>query len=129
MMRAWPGNYASLTNWGSALRERATRTKARASARRAEGKPAEADALDRQAGEDIRQAVAKIDQAIAMMPSYAHAHLIRALLYDGDLGNPAIAIAEFEEVLRLMPNHPQRALIETEMTRLRAHQATEPPAR
>ena len=121
-LRAWPGNYASLTNWGSALRERATRTKARASALRAEGNTVEADALDRQAGDDIRQAVEKIDRAIAMMPSYAHAHLIRALLSDGDLGDPAGAIAEFEEVLRLVPNHPQRPLIESELARLRALQ-------
>jgi Tfp pilus assembly protein PilF len=125
-LKAWPGNYASLTNWGSALRERATRTKASAAALRAAGKTAEADALDRQAGADIRQAVAKIDQAIAMMPSYAHAHLIRALLSAGDLGDPAGAIAEFEAVLRLMPNHPQRPLIDAELARLRAHQSAVP---
>jgi tetratricopeptide (TPR) repeat protein len=128
-LKAWPGNYASVTNWGSALRERATRTRARASALRAEGKIAEADALDRRAGADIRQAVDKIDQAIALMPTYPHAHLIRALLSDADLGDPAGAIEEFEEVLRLMPNHAQRALIESELARLRAHQEAGTPAR
>ena len=128
-LKAWPGNYASLTNWGAALRERATRTRAKASALRAEGKTPESDALDRQAGADIRQAVEKIDQAVAMMPTYAHAHLVRALLRDGDLADPTGAIAEFEEVLRLMPNHPQRAVIENELARLRAQQQTETPAR
>jgi Tfp pilus assembly protein PilF len=111
------------------LRERATRTRTRASSLRAQGKIAEADALDRHAGADIRQAVEKIDQAVAMMPTYAHAHLIRALLSDGDLGDPAGAIAEFEEVLRLMPNHPQRALIESELARLRTHQESGTSAR
>jgi tetratricopeptide (TPR) repeat protein len=120
-LTAWPGNYASLTNWGAALRERATRTKASASALRVAGRSAEAETLERQAGADIRQAVDKVDQAIAMMPTYPHAHLIRALLCDGDLGDPPCAIAEFEEVLRLMPNHPQRALIDNELARLRAH--------
>jgi tetratricopeptide (TPR) repeat protein len=128
-LKAWPGNYASLTNWGSALRERATRTRARASGLRAAGDIGEADALDRHAGDDIRQAVEKIDQAIAMMPTYPHAHLIRALLSDGDLGDATGAIAEFEEVLRLMPNHPQRPLIESEVVRLKAHQESGIPAR
>ena len=41
-----------------------------------------------------------------MKPSYAHAHLIRALLLDGYVGDQAGAIAEFEEVLRLMPGSP-----------------------
>jgi tetratricopeptide (TPR) repeat protein len=128
-LKAWPGNYASLTNWGAALRERATRTKARASALRVEGKGREADELDRQAGADIGKAVERIDLAIAMMPSYPHAHLVRALLCDGDLADPAGAVAEFEEVLRLMPNHPQRALIENELARLKAHPETGTPAR
>jgi tetratricopeptide (TPR) repeat protein len=123
-VKAWPGNFASLANWGSALFERSKRTGARASALRVEGKLAEADALDRQAGADVSQAVEKVDQAIAMMPSYAHAHLVRALICENGLANPAGAIAEFEEVLRLMPNHPQRALIEHELASLRAHPAT-----
>jgi tetratricopeptide (TPR) repeat protein len=120
-MKAWPGNYASLANWGSALSERSRRTRARALALREAGRIAEAEVLDRQAHADIGQAVEKIDQAISMMPSYAHAHLVRALICENELGNPAGAIAEFEEVLRLMPKHPQRALIEQELARLRAH--------
>jgi tetratricopeptide (TPR) repeat protein len=123
-LKAWPGNFATLTNWGSALWERSRRTEARAAALRAEGKIAEAGELDRQAAADVRQAVEKIDEAISMMPSYAHAHLIRALIRENGLANPAGAIAEFEEVLRLMPNHPQRALIEQELARLRTHPET-----
>jgi predicted RNA polymerase sigma factor len=64
-----------------------------------------------------------------MMPSYAQTHLVRALLCDGDLANPRCAVAEFDEALRLMPNHPQRALIESELARLRALPETGIPAR
>jgi tetratricopeptide (TPR) repeat protein len=123
-LKAWPGNFATLTNWGSALWERSRRIAARASALRVEGKTAEADEMDRQAGADISQAVEKVDRAISMMPSYAQAHLVRALICVSGLADPTSAIAEFEEVLRLMPNHPQRALIETELARLRAHPET-----
>ena len=52
-----------------------------------------------------------------MHPSYAHAHLIRALLLDGYIDDRRGAIVEFEEVLQLMPHHPQRAAIETELPR------------
>jgi tetratricopeptide (TPR) repeat protein len=128
-LKAWPGNYASLTNWGSALRERAARTRQKASALRAEGRIPEADELDRQAGADVREALEKIDRAISMMPSYSHAHLIRALMCEGELGDPAGAIAEFEEVLRLRPDHPERPLIEQELVRLRAKQGTGAAAR
>ena len=121
-VKVWPGNFASLTNWGALLWDRSTRTAARASALRAEGRVSEADELGRRADADFRAAVDKIDEAIAMRPSYAHAHLVRALLLD--LGNPTAAIAEFEEVLRLMPNHPQRAVIEKELLRLRAQQSS-----
>jgi len=55
---------------------------------------------------------------VAMQPSYAHAHLIRALLLDGYVGDQAGAIAEFQEVLRLSPDHPQRVAIEEELRRL-----------
>jgi len=121
-LKAWPGNYASLTNWGSLLWEQSRRTGARATALRQEGKTAESDELVRQADAGFRQALEKIDKAIAMMPSYAHAHLIRAQILETYVGDTAGAIAEFEEVLRLMPNHPQRALIEQELERLRTHQ-------
>jgi hypothetical protein len=46
--------------------------------------------------------------------------MIRALLLDGFVGDPAGAIAEFEEVVRLMPDHPQRAAIDEELRRLRS---------
>ena len=58
------------------------------------------------------------NRAVAMQPSYAHAHLIRALILDGYVGDQAGAIAEFQEVLRLSPDHPQRAAIEEELRRL-----------
>jgi tetratricopeptide (TPR) repeat protein len=128
-LKAWPGNYASLTNWGAALRERATQKKQRASALRAEGRNADADETDREADADIRQATQKIDRAIAMMPSYPHAHLVRALLCDGDLDNPTCAVEEFEQVLRLVPDHPQRPLIESELGRLKSQLAAGAPAR
>ena len=58
-----------------------------------------------------------------MMPSYPHAHLVRALLCDGDLGDPTCAVEEFEQVLRLVPDHPQRPLIDSELARLKAQPA------
>jgi tetratricopeptide (TPR) repeat protein len=119
-VKVWPGSFVSVTNWAGLLWDRAQHTAARASALRAEGRVAEANQLDQQANAGFRQAVEKIDQAVAMKPSYAHAHLIRALLLDGYLHEPAAATAEFEEVLRLMPNHPQRAAIEKELAHLRA---------
>jgi tetratricopeptide (TPR) repeat protein len=122
-VKVWPGNFASLTNWGALLWDRSTRTAAKASTLRGEGRASEADALARQADADYREASAKIDQALSMRPSYAHAHLVRALLLDSDLDNPTRAIPEFEEVLRLMPAHPQRPVIEKELLRLRALQS------
>jgi tetratricopeptide (TPR) repeat protein len=123
-VRVLPGNFASQTNWGALLWDRSTRTASRALALRGEGKVSEADELTRRADADFRKAVEIIDQALSMRPSYAHAHLVRALLLDGYLGNPTGAIAEFEEVLRLMPAHPQRAVIEKELLRLRAPQSS-----
>ncbi|HET7216749.1 MAG TPA: tetratricopeptide repeat protein [Vicinamibacterales bacterium] len=119
-VKVWPGSYVSVTNWAGLLWDQSRRTAARASELRAEGKIAEADGLARQADAGFRDAIEKADRAITMMPSYAHAHLIRALLLDGYVGDHAGAIAEFEQVLRLAPNHPQRAVIEEELARLRA---------
>jgi tetratricopeptide (TPR) repeat protein len=121
-MKAWPGNYASLTNWGSLLWERAKRDAAAALALRQQGRTAEADTLAHQADADCRQALEKVDQAIAMMPSYAHPHLVRAQILDTYVGDPQAAMSEFQEVLRLAPNHPQRTLIERELQRLRSGQ-------
>jgi tetratricopeptide (TPR) repeat protein len=119
-VKVWPGNYASLTNWAGLLWDRSIRTAARAAALRAAGRAAEADALDQKVADDGRAAIEKVDRAIAMRPSYAHAHLIRALLLDAS--DPAAAAAEFEEVLRLMPAHPQRQMIERELQHLRGRQ-------
>jgi tetratricopeptide (TPR) repeat protein len=121
-VKVWPGNYASLTNWAGLLWDRSTRTATRAAALRVEGKNPEADALDRHAIEDSRAAIEKVDRALKMMPSYAHAHLVRALLLDAS--EPSAAIAEFEEVLRLMPSHPQRPAIEKELLRLKGQQSS-----
>jgi tetratricopeptide (TPR) repeat protein len=118
-LQAWPGNYASLTNWASAQWEQSRRTGQRASELRAQGRMAEADELGGQADRGCRQALEKIDRAIALMPSYAQAHLVRATMLETYVGDTSGAIAEFEEVLRLMPDHPQRALIEQELQRLR----------
>jgi tetratricopeptide (TPR) repeat protein len=117
-LKAWPGNYASLTNWGSLLWERAKRDAAAALALRQQGRIADADTLARQAEADCRQALEKIDRAIAMMPSYAHPHLVRAQILETYVGDPQGAMTEFQEVLRLAPDHPQRALIEREVERL-----------
>ena len=81
---------------------------------------AEANELIREADAGSQTALEKIDRAIATQPSYAHAHLIRAQILETYANDRAGAIAEFEEVLRLMPGHPQRALIESELQRLRA---------
>jgi tetratricopeptide (TPR) repeat protein len=122
-LRAWPGNFAALTNWGSALWERARRTGARAAVLHQQGRIAEANALVREADAGSADALDKIDRAIAMMPSYAHAHLVRAMILEIYASDAAGAIAELEEVLRLAPAHPQRALVESELQRLR----TQPP--
>ena len=119
-LQAGPGNFAALTNWGSALWERARRTGARAPALHQQGRIAEANELIREADAGSQKALEKIDHAIAIRPSYAHAHLIRAQILEIYASDRAGAIAEFDEVLRLMPNHPQRALIESELQRLRA---------
>jgi tetratricopeptide (TPR) repeat protein len=119
-LQAWPGNFAALTNWGSALWERARRTGARAPALHQQGRIAEANDLIREADAGSQKALEKIDRAIAIMPFYAHAHLVRGQILETYAGDRAGAIAEFEEVLRLMPNHPQRALVESEVQRLRA---------
>jgi protein O-mannosyl-transferase len=118
-LRAWPGNFAALTNWGSALWERARRTGAKAAVLHQQGRIAEANALVREADAGSKEALDQIDRALAMMPSYAHAHLIRAMILEVYASDRAGAIREFEEVLRLAPNHPQRALVESELQRLR----------
>jgi Tfp pilus assembly protein PilF len=74
--------------------------------------------LSRQAAAGYQDALEKVNRAVAMQPSYAHAHLIRALLLDGYVRDKAGAITEFQEVLRLRPDHPQRAAIEEELQRL-----------
>jgi tetratricopeptide (TPR) repeat protein len=119
-MKAWPGNYASLTNWGSLLWERSRHIGAAASELRKQGKITEADELVAQADAGFRQALDKNERAIAMMPSYAPAHLNRAMILETYVGDPSGAIVEFEQVLSLMPNHPQRRLIESELQRLRS---------
>jgi tetratricopeptide (TPR) repeat protein len=123
-VKVWPGNYASLTNWAGLLWDRSTRTAVRASALRGEGRVAEADELAGRADADFRKALDTVDHALAMRPSYAHAHLVRALLLDGYLNDATNAIAEFEEVLRLTPSHPQRPVIEKELLRLRVLQSS-----
>jgi tetratricopeptide (TPR) repeat protein len=119
-VNVWPGNYASLTNWAGLLWDRSNRASTRVAELRAEGKGPDADALERQATADAREALEKVDRVIAVRPAYAHAHLIRALLLDAS--DPPAAIREFEEVLRLMPSHPQRPIIEKELQRLKALQ-------
>jgi tetratricopeptide (TPR) repeat protein len=119
-VKVWPGSYASVTNWAGLLWDRSRRLQAEAAARRAAGQPAEADALARQADAGFTLALQKVNQAVAMRPTFAHAHLIRALLLDGYAGDAPGAIQEFETVLRLQPDNPQRPIIERELARLRA---------
>ena len=116
-LKAWPGNYASLANWASLVWDESQRTRAQAMQFRAEGKIADAEALAHRADAGFQEASGKIDRAVAMRPSYAHAHLVRAMILDSG-GDVSGAIAEFQDVLRLDPNHPQRALIERELQRL-----------
>ena len=120
-VKAWPaGSFTSLTNWAGLLWDRSSRETRQAAALREQGRSAEADALGARADAGFRQAIEIVDRAIALNRSYAHAHLIRALLLDGYLHDAPGAIAEFEEVLRLAPAHPQRPDIERELARLRA---------
>jgi len=120
-VKAWPaGSFTSLTNWAGLLWDRSSREGRQAAALREQGRSADADALGARADAGFRQAIEIVDRAIALNPSYAHAHLIRALLLDGYLHDAPGAITEFEEVLRLEPAHPQRSDIERELARLRA---------
>lgn len=128
-VKVWPASFASVTNWAGLLWDRSRRAGEQAAALRAEGKIAEADALSRQAEAGYKEALEKVNRAVAMNPSYAHAHLIRALLLDGYVGDNAGAITEFQEVLRLNPDHPQRAVIDEELRRLGAAQAASPQGR
>ena len=86
--KAWPGNFASLTNWGRRCGNGRRRRKRERRRSVPKAGAREADELDREADAGIRQAIEKINQAIAMMPSYAHAHLIRALLWTATCGEP-----------------------------------------
>jgi tetratricopeptide (TPR) repeat protein len=128
-VKVWPASFVSVTNWAGLLWDRGRRTAERASQLRVEGRLAESDSLSRQADADLRLAMEKVNEAVAMRPTYAHAHLIRAILLDGYLHDSAGAIAEFEEVLRLTPGHPQRATIEAELTRLRGQPGADAPQR
>jgi tetratricopeptide (TPR) repeat protein len=120
-VKAWPaGSFVSLTNWAGLLWSRSSADAQQVSALRGQGRTADADALEQRADAGFRQAIEKVDRALALSPSYAHAHLIRALLLDGYLHDAPGAIREFEEVLRLAPAHPQRPEIERELARLRA---------
>jgi Tfp pilus assembly protein PilF len=125
-VRVWPGSYVSVANWAGLLWDRSRRLEAAAGQLRAEGRSAEADAAMRQSDAGYRQALDKVDQAIRMRSSYAHAHLIRALLLDGYVRDAAGAIAEFETVLRLQPDNSQRADIERELSRLRNQLSGQP---
>ena len=58
--QAWPGNYASLTNWASLVWDQARQIGSRAMTLRQEGKIAESDVLVRQADQGFQQAVEKI---------------------------------------------------------------------
>jgi tetratricopeptide (TPR) repeat protein len=128
-VKVFPGNYASLTNWGGLLWDRSLREGSRVAELRTEGRLAEAESLARDADAGFRDAARKIDQALAIRPSYAHAHLIRALILAGYEQDRSGAIAEFETVLRLAPNHAQRALIEQELARLRTQAPVPTPGR
>jgi len=121
-VKVQPSNFVSVANWGGLLWDKARRDSVQAATLRSQGKVAEADQLERQADAGFRQALEKVDRAIAMKPSYSHAHLLRALLLDAYVRDSAGAIAEFEEVLRLSPNHPQRQMIEEELAHLRQRQ-------
>jgi len=121
-VKVQPSNFVSVANWGGLLWDKARRDSVQAATLRSQGKIAEADQLERQADAGFRQALEKVDRAIVMKPSYSHAHLLRALLLDAYVRDPAGAIAEFEQVLRLSPNHPQRQMIEEELARLRQPQ-------
>jgi Tfp pilus assembly protein PilF len=117
---AQPSNFAALANWAGLLWEQAAQASLQAADLRQKGSIPESAVLDRQADAGFRDAMEKVDRALAIQPSYAHAHLIRGLILDDHRGDSAGAIAEFEEVLRLMPNHPQRAVIEQKLSELRA---------
>jgi tetratricopeptide (TPR) repeat protein len=92
----------------------------RAAALREQGSLAESEALVREADAGFREGLEKVERAISMMPTYAHARLLRATMLESYVGDREGAIAEYEEVLRLMPNHPQRAAIEAGIARLRS---------
>jgi protein O-mannosyl-transferase len=117
-VKVYPKNAASLTNWAALLWERSGLDLQKAAALRGDDSIAERDALIRRAEGGFQLALAKVDQALAIRPSYDQAHLVRALVLQ-DLDRPDEAIREFEEVLRLAPRHPQRPAIENALKELR----------
>jgi cytochrome c-type biogenesis protein CcmH/NrfG len=61
----------------------------------------------------IARAHESLDQALALDPSYQDAYVYRALLNSTILNDPAAAIPDFQQFLRLAPpDHPMRALVE-----------------
>jgi tetratricopeptide (TPR) repeat protein len=59
----------------------------------------------------VARALADYDRAIALAPS-AEAHYNRGALHYGFLGRRDLAARDFAEVLRLAPDHPERARLE-----------------
>jgi tetratricopeptide (TPR) repeat protein len=118
-LQAWPDNYGGLTNWASLGWDHARRLGASAVDLQKDGKAADAQALARQADAALDQARARIDRAVALAPTYAQAHLVRAMILELYPAERAAAIADYETVLQLEPSHAQRPQIEAEVQRLR----------
>lgn len=61
----------------------------------------------------IARAQESLDQAVALDPNFQDAYVYRALLHSTVLNDPAAAIPDFQEFLRLAPaDHPMRGLVE-----------------
>jgi tetratricopeptide (TPR) repeat protein len=84
----------------------------------AQGRAAEAAEAAGRSEQLVRQAVAHLDRAVRLEPTYALAYLNRAVLLRDHLGQPARAAADFREVLRLQPDSSRREAIEREIARL-----------
>ena len=107
--RLVPDHAATYRNWGAVLSWKAGAIR---QALADEAPPAaRANELGEQLDATLAEALIRYDRAIELEPS-AEAHYNRGALYYGFLGQRVLAARDFEQVLRLRPDHPERAELE-----------------
>jgi tetratricopeptide (TPR) repeat protein len=121
-VRLDPHDGRALSNWALALMHDGDRLAQEAERVAERGGPAAATAADSlrvRARERYREALARADRAVQVAPDFANAYYNRAVLYRYKLPDPSRAAADFEQVLRLVPDHPRAAAMRREIARLR----------